>query len=184
MAALMYRTLFLPPRPKITRLDFKRSRLTLVVVEDDDQVGVLEAISNAHARYLTLSGSFGSVQGREQEHTFVFQLSNAKSCKHLWKCAVESHAFFRLRQPSAGKNSRSDFTRLGSRFRFRWEWISDQRRSMEDEHSGGCGQTHNSIQGIMCHMKESLCIYGYRVSMVTWIYSYCNCDSYCLLSCA
>lgn len=60
------------------------------------------------------------VQGREQEHTFVFQLSSSHECKHLWKCAVESHAFFRLRQPTHNKTSRNDFTRLGSRFRFRY----------------------------------------------------------------
>lgn len=81
---------------KIQRLDFRAKKLTLVVEEEADQAC-----------------------GEVQLHTFVFSLVSAKACKHLWKCAVEQHSFFRLKIRSAPRQSRSQLFRLGSTFRYR-----------------------------------------------------------------
>ena len=49
---------------------------------------------------------------------FLFRLRNEKATKHLWKCAVEHHSFFRLRAPVKGPSARQNFFRMGSRFRY------------------------------------------------------------------
>ncbi|KAE9554248.1 hypothetical protein FO519_002547 [Halicephalobus sp. NKZ332] len=82
---------------KIQRLDFRNRKLTLVVEEDADH----------------------SITGQIQLHTFVFELSSHKACKHLWKCAIEHHTFFRLKFHRAPKQNRPQLFRLGSTFKYR-----------------------------------------------------------------
>lgn len=51
------------------------------------------------------------------ESTYGFETPSRQACKHLWKCCVEHHAFFRLVQVSPSFGGTGVFS-LGSRFRF------------------------------------------------------------------
>ncbi|XP_049832695.1 band 4.1-like protein 4 isoform X6 [Schistocerca gregaria] len=52
------------------------------------------------------------------ENTYGFETPSKSACKHLWKCCVEHHAFFRLVQVSP---TTPDIFSLGSRFSGRTE---------------------------------------------------------------
>ncbi|KAF1762415.1 hypothetical protein GCK72_010677 [Caenorhabditis remanei] len=82
---------------KLQKLDFKNKKITLVVEEDADQ----------------------SNNGQIQLHTFVFHLTSEKAAKHFWKCAIEQHAFFRLKSRPVQPNRKMQFFRLGSTFKYR-----------------------------------------------------------------
>ena len=84
-------------RAKVTRIDFHRNKLTIVVIEDDDHDPKVQ-----------------------RDFVFVFRCSDDKQCKHFWKCALEYHIFFRATAANKVKQtSKSNFARTGSRFRFR-----------------------------------------------------------------
>ncbi|XP_023322945.1 band 4.1-like protein 4 [Eurytemora carolleeae] len=57
-----------------------------------------------------------SVLSANEESTYGFETPSRQACKHLWKCCVEHHAFFRLVQVSPAFTT-SGVLGLGSRLR-------------------------------------------------------------------
>ncbi|CAF0858688.1 unnamed protein product, partial [Adineta steineri] len=81
---------------KVTKIDFNHNKLTIVVVEDDDNDPRLQ-----------------------RDFVFLFRCYDEKQCKHFWKCALEYHVFFRTTSANKAKQgTKSTFARTGSRFRF------------------------------------------------------------------
>lgn len=81
---------------KVTRIDFNRTKLTIVVVEDDDNDPTLQ-----------------------RDFLFLFRCHDERQCKHFWKCAMEYHIFFRTTSAAKVKQgAKSNLARTGSRFRF------------------------------------------------------------------
>lgn len=81
---------------KVTRIDFNRNKLTIVVVEDDDNDPTLQ-----------------------RDFVFLFRCYDERQCKHFWKCSMEYHIFFRTTSAAKVKQGpKSNFARTGSRFRF------------------------------------------------------------------
>ena len=51
------------------------------------------------------------------DSTYGFETPSRQACKHLWKCCVEHHAFFRMVQVNPGYGGTGVFS-LSSRFRY------------------------------------------------------------------
>ncbi|XP_031568493.1 uncharacterized protein LOC116303153 isoform X2 [Actinia tenebrosa] len=75
--------------PRISKLTFKKKHFILEVQEDQKHADV-----------------------------YHYALPTAQAAKHLWKCAVEHHTFFRLIKPASKPKRTSSFLRFGSRFRY------------------------------------------------------------------
>ncbi|KAL5004262.1 hypothetical protein ScPMuIL_017718 [Solemya velum] len=52
------------------------------------------------------------------EHTYAFELVTKAAVKHLWKCCVEHHTFFRLNQLAGPYTSAAKLLKLGSKYKF------------------------------------------------------------------
>lgn len=52
--------------------------------------------------------------------TYGFETPRKSACRHLWRCCVEHHAFFRLVRVSPIQTHDGELFTLGSRFRYRY----------------------------------------------------------------
>lgn len=98
--------------PNILKLDFKERKLVLEVTDGDTEDNT-----------------------EPTKHKFVFLLDNSKACKHLWKCAVEHHTFFRLNNPVNVADQKKTFIRVGSRFRPSFRTEVQLRRGASERRS-------------------------------------------------
>ncbi|KAH8875960.1 Band 4.1-like protein 5 [Schistosoma japonicum] len=78
--------------PKILKLEMKNNKLKILVADEDEK---------SH---------------KITEHAFCFVLPDNKTCKVLWKSAVEHHAFFRLTDRVPVQPKKKQLFRLRSRF--------------------------------------------------------------------
>ncbi|XP_048259451.1 band 4.1-like protein 4 isoform X4 [Haliotis rufescens] len=66
------------------------------------------------------------------EHTYAFELPTKTGCKHLWKCCVEHHAFFRLNQVADPLSRAGKLFRSGSKHRLSGR---TERQTHRDDYS-------------------------------------------------
>uniref|UniRef100_T2M5L9 Band 4.1-like protein 5 n=1 Tax=Hydra vulgaris TaxID=6087 RepID=T2M5L9_HYDVU len=53
-----------------------------------------------------------------ESEEYRYELSSPQASKHLWKCAIEYHTFFRLTAPTSVPEKTSGFLNFNSRFRY------------------------------------------------------------------
>ncbi|ELU08553.1 hypothetical protein CAPTEDRAFT_162087, partial [Capitella teleta] len=52
------------------------------------------------------------------DNTYAFECTSKQACKHLWKCCIQHHAFFRLTSASGSYRAAGKLLGLGSKNRF------------------------------------------------------------------